>query len=86
MYPASDPDEEKVLFIWNAYRFSQDAHKGQTRRSGKPYFTHCASVGVTLSQWNMDSDTIAAGLLHDVIEDTEIEREQIIEKFGNEVT
>ena len=59
-----------MLFIWDAYCFSQDAHAGQMRQSGQPYFTHCASVGVILSQWKMDSRTIAAGLLHDIFEDT----------------
>ncbi len=86
LYPTSEPDDDKVLFIWDAYCFSQDAHAGQLRHSGKPYFTHCSSVGVILSQWKMDSRTIAAGLLHDVIEDTEISRTDIVEKFGEEVT
>jgi len=86
LYPTSEPDDEKVVFIWNAYLFSQNAHAGQKRHSGKPYFTHCSSVGVTLSDWKMDYKTIAAGLLHDVIEDTEISREEMVEKFGIEVT
>ena len=55
------------------------------RRSGEPYFTHCSSVGVILSEWKMDSKTIAAGLLHDVIEDTDISRANMIEKFGEEI-
>ncbi len=86
LYPASEPADDTVLFIWDAYCFSKDAHAGQMRHSGKPYFTHCSSVGVTLSKWKMDSNTIAAGLLHDVIEDTEISREDIVRKFGKEVT
>ena len=86
LYPKSEPEDDKVLFIWDAYCFSKKAHDGQLRKSGKPYFTHCASVGVTLSKWNMDASTIAAGLLHDVIEDTEITREKMVEKFGIEVT
>ena len=86
LYPTSDPDDKKVLFIWDAYHFSQNAHVGQKRHSGKPYFTHCSSVGVTLSDWKMDYKTIAAGLLHDVIEDTKISREEMVEKFGIEVT
>ena len=57
LYSSSEPDDENVLFIWNAYCFSQDAHAGQKRHSGKPYFTHCASVGVTLSEWKMDFKT-----------------------------
>ncbi len=86
LYPTLDPDDEKVCFIWDAYSFSQKAHEGQTRHSGAPYFTHCSSVGVTLSEWKMDSRTIAAGLLHDVLEDTDISREEMTENFGEEVT
>ena len=86
LYSEIEPDDDKVLFIWDAYCFSRDAHGDQLRRSGKPYFTHCASVGITLSKWKMDSRTIAAGLLHDVIEDTGISRDDMVEKFGEEVT
>ena len=86
LFHKSEPDNDKVLFIWNAYCFSQKAHDGQLRKSGKPYFTHCASVGVTLSKWNMDASTVAAGLLHDVIEDTNVTREEMVDKFGVEVT
>ena len=86
LYPSSEPDDDNLLFIWDAYCFSQDAHAGQMRQSGQPYFTHCVSVGVILSQWKMDSRTIAAGLLHDIFEDTKISREEMINKFGKEVT
>ena len=86
LYTTTDPNDDNVLFIWDAFCFSRNAHTGQVRNSGKPYFSHCSSVGITLSKWKMDSRTIAAGLLHDVIEDTEITREEIIEKFGKEVT
>ena len=86
LYPESDPDEEIISFVWDAYKFSKNAHEGQLRRSGEPYFTHCSSVGVILSEWKMDSKTIAAGLLHDVIEDTNISRNDMIEKFGEEIT
>ena len=86
LYSSLSPDDENVCFIWNAYLFSQKAHEGQKRHSGKPYFTHCSSVGVTLSEWKMDSKTIAAGLLHDVLEDTEVSRKEMIDVFGEEVT
>ena len=86
LYPESDPDEEIISFVWDAFKFSKSAHEGQLRRSGEPYFTHCSSVGVILSEWKMDSKTIAAGLLHDVIEDTNISRNDMIEKFGEEIT
>ena len=81
----SDPKEEVITFIWNAFCFSKDAHKGQLRLSGEPYFTHCSSVGEILSQWKMDSRTIAAGLMHDIIEDTDISRKDLVEKFGEEI-
>jgi len=86
LYSTSEPNEDSIKFLWDVYCYSQNAHKGQVRQSGKPYFTHCSSVGVTLSQWKMDLNTIAAGLLHDVIEDTDVTREEMIEKFGDEVT
>ena len=86
LYLESDPDEEIISFVWDAYKFSKNAHEGQLRRSGEPYFTHCSSVGVILSEWKMDFKTIAAGLLHDVIEDTNISRNDMIEKFGEEIT
>ena len=85
LFSTSEPNEEVIKFIWYAYTFSQNVHKGQLRRSGKPYFTHCSSVGVILSEWKMDSKTIAAGLMHDVIEDTDITRKDLVDKFGNEI-
>ena len=81
----SDLNEDIITFIWDAYCFSKSAHEGQLRRSGEPYFSHCASVGVLLSQWKMDSRTIAAGLMHDVIEDTDISRKDLVDKFGEEI-
>ena len=83
--PESDPNEEIITFIWDAYSFSKNAHKGQLRQSGEPYFTHCSSVGILLSQWKMDPRTIAAGLMHDVIEDTDISRKDLVDKFGEEI-
>ena len=85
IYLESDPDKEAVNFIWEAFRYSKNAHKGQKRRSGEPYFTHCASVGIILSEWKMDTRTIAAGLMHDVIEDTDVSRNDMVDKFGEEI-
>ena len=85
IYLESDPDKEAVNFIWEAFRFSNNAHEGQKRRSGEPYFTHCASVGIILSEWKMDTRTIAAGLMHDVIEDTDVSRNDMVDKFGEEI-
>ena len=85
LYPESVPDEAAIIFIWEAYCFSKKAHEGQMRRSGEPYFTHCSSVGIILSEWKMDTRTIAAGLMHDVIEDTEMSRNDMVDKFGEEI-
>ena len=51
IFPEDDPDAEVVKFVWEAYNYSKEAHKGQLRRSGEPYFTHCSAVGIILSEW-----------------------------------
>ncbi|RMI26752.1 MAG: bifunctional (p)ppGpp synthetase/guanosine-3',5'-bis(diphosphate) 3'-pyrophosphohydrolase [Calditrichaeota bacterium] len=68
-----------------AYQFSLWAHRNQFRKSGEPYFEHCIYVALVLADMLMDSTTIAAGMLHDVIEDTEYTREDIEENFGPEI-
>jgi len=78
-------DSEVLVYLWKAYQFGSQAHLNQKRRSGEPYFTHCASVGAVLASWNMDVDTIIAGLLHDTIEDTKITREVIVEEFSEDI-
>ena len=77
--------EEIESLIWKAYVFGKDAHKGQKRRSGEPYFSHCASVGGILANWNLDVNTIIAGLLHDTVEDTEVTFDQISNEFNSEI-
>ncbi len=72
-------------FLWEAYTFARDAHKGQMRKSGEPYFEHPYNTAKILSEMNMDPVTVAGGLLHDVIEDTGIRYEDIERKFGAEV-
>jgi (p)ppGpp synthetase, RelA/SpoT family len=71
--------------IERAYRFSWAAHKDQTRKSGEPFLAHPASVALILAEQKLDSVTIAAGLLHDVLEDTSITKETIQKEFGEEV-
>ena len=78
-------DEENFKLLWKAYNFGNSAHLGQKRRSGKPYFTHCVQVGQQLSEWNLDLNTIVAGLLHDTIEDTDVTKEDIINNFNFEI-
>jgi RelA/SpoT family (p)ppGpp synthetase len=72
--------------VENAYDFARVAHNGQTRRSGEAYFVHCAAVAHILADiLRMDAPTIAAGLLHDVIEETDFKREDLEAAFGSEV-
>ncbi len=76
---------EEVKNIRTAFDFSKSAHQGQKRKSGEPYFTHCYQTALQLAQWQMDSVTIAAGLLHDVIEDTKFSLEDFKKEFGEEI-
>ncbi|WP_202906839.1 RelA/SpoT family protein [Abyssisolibacter fermentans] len=75
-------DIEKVI---KAYRFAEIAHEGQFRNSGERFFIHPCEVAIILANINMDIDTIVAGLLHDVIEDTDVTYEKIVEVFGDEI-
>ncbi len=71
--------------IWKAYEFAKKKHEGQFRKSGEPYFTHPAEVAYILAELKMDVPTIIAGLLHDVVEDTDTTVEEIEKEFGKEV-
>ena len=71
--------------IEKAYQVASEAHKDQHRKSGEPYIIHPLCVSVVLADLEMDKETIAAGLLHDVVEDTVLTREQIEQKFGSDV-
>lgn len=71
--------------IDKAYRFSAEAHKTQKRQSGEPYIIHPIHVAINLATLNMDSRAIAAGFLHDVLEDTEATDEEVKKEFGEEV-
>ncbi|MFH1262369.1 MAG: bifunctional (p)ppGpp synthetase/guanosine-3',5'-bis(diphosphate) 3'-pyrophosphohydrolase [Pseudomonadota bacterium] len=75
----SDADVE---LIDKAYRLSREAHEGQKRRSGVPYFDHPTEVAFILASHHLDEETIATGLLHDVVEDTLISLSVIREQFG----
>ena len=68
-----------------AYRFSEEAHRGQTRLSGEPYVTHCVEVAKILADLQLDSVTVACGLIHDVVEDTRITVADVEREFGREV-
>src|ERR1043166_379838 len=68
-----------------AYRFSEEAHRGQMRNSGDPYITHSVEVAKILAELQLDSVTVAAGLLHDVIEDTELTLAAVDAEFGKPI-
>ncbi len=71
--------------ILSAYEFAKEAHEGQKRKSGEPYIIHPISVATMLVEMGMDTDTVAASLLHDVVEDTEVSLQQVQSKFGQDV-
>ena len=79
-----NPDCDWDLIV-AAYLFAQEAHEGQTRYSGEPYITHPLAVAEILTGVEADDKTIIAGLLHDVVEDTEHSIDQIEELFGKDV-
>jgi len=73
---------EDIARVEAAYRFSFDAHRGQFRISGDPYISHPLAVAATLADWQLDTQALIAALLHDVMEDTDITKEQIAAAFG----
>ena len=76
--------KEEELII-KAYRFGESAHLGQKRFSGDSYFIHVFETAKILARLGMDAQTIAVGLLHDVLEDTKIKEEEIKKEFGEDV-
>ncbi len=79
-HPSSD-----LTMIRKAYEVAAEAHKDQIRNSGEPYVTHPLWVAIILAEIELDKETIAAGLLHDVVEDTSVTDEDILREFGPEV-
>lgn len=77
--------EEELLELDHAIDVSTQAHTDQKRKSGEAYITHPLQVAATLVDWGMDIDTVIAGVLHDVVEDTELKLEQIETLFGRDV-
>ena len=76
---------EDVTQLRNAYAFGQGAHSGQFRKSGEPYISHPLAVAGILSKLHLDVPTLTAALLHDVVEDTDISKAEISERFGEPV-
>ena len=72
-------------FILRAYRVAEHAHRDQKRISGEPYVTHCVAVAGILAEMHVPPEVIAAGLLHDTVEDTEISLEDLERDFGDEI-
>lgn len=81
----NDPDNPEVDLICRAFNFAYRLHEGQYRKSGEPYIAHPIAVAGYLRDLGGDKAMIAAGFLHDVVEDTEVTPEEIEERFGAEV-
>jgi len=82
---ASYMNAEHVETIKKAYQLAYEAHDGQFRKSGEPYIVHPVQVAGILAELQMDPATVAAGFLHDVVEDTDVSREDIVREFDEEV-
>ncbi|MCA9645870.1 MAG: HD domain-containing protein, partial [Myxococcales bacterium] len=78
-------DEDQVDRIHRAFEVGDEAHVGQTRKSGEPYITHPLAVATILAEMRLDEETICAAILHDVLEDTEVGRATIAGEFGETV-
>ena len=78
-------DPKDIARVRDAYRFADQAHLGQFRSSGSPYITHPISVTEICAGWKLDVDALRAALLHDVMEDQGVAKQELIEKFGNDV-
>ena len=78
-------DQADFALINRAYHFAKEHHKGQIRKSGEPFLAHCVEVARLLAQLGLDHTTVAAGLLHDVIEDTPATDAEVAEQFGDKI-
>ncbi len=76
---------DDISQIEKAYRIAKNAHEGQLRKSGEPYIIHPVCVCIILAELELDKETIVAGMLHDVVEDTVMTSEEIAAEFGDEV-
>ena len=79
-HPSTD-----TTIIEKAYRVASEAHKDQKRKSGEPYIIHPLCVGIILAELEMDKETIAAGILHDVVEDTVMTVDELSQEFSPEI-
>lgn len=76
---------DDISMIEKAYHIARDAHEGQLRKSGEPYIIHPICVCIILAELELDKETIVAGMLHDVVEDTIMTREDIAREFSDEI-
>ena len=81
----TSPSPEDIDLVERAYKAAEKAHAGQTRYSGEPYFSHVVAVAYKLAEMGLGPRTVAAALLHDTLEDTELTAEKIKKEFGEEV-
>ena len=79
-HPSAD-----ISLIEKAYKIADEAHKGQVRKSGEAYIIHPLCVAIILAELELDKETIVAGILHDVVEDTVMTEEEIAKEFSEEV-
>jgi len=78
--------KKEIEKVWEAYRYSEKSHRGQKRQSGEDYINHPVSVACIAARFHLDSHSIQAALLHDVVEDTESTELEIELKFGKQVS
>ncbi len=79
------PSPEDEALVRKAYAFAENAHKDHKRYSGEPYFLHPAAVAKHIAELGLDAETVVAGLLHDAVEDTAMEPEELEKEFGPQV-
>ena len=79
----TNPDS--IELIEKAYAYAEEKHKDQKRSSGEPYFVHCLNVAYELAKLKADPNTICAGLLHDVLEDCDVSKEEFLENFNSDI-
>jgi GTP pyrophosphokinase len=84
LIPEMSNDDKQL--IEKACDFAKKAHEGQLRKSGEPYYNHVFATGVNLATLKMDAETIAAGIMHDVLEDTTVTEDEMREVFGEHIT
>jgi len=79
-------EEEELLLIKKAFDFAQKAHEGQKRKNGEPYFNHSLRTALNLAEIKSGPEVVAAGILHDVLEDCNVSEEEMKREFGEEIT